>query len=153
MSNSDNTKLFTTAIGAAVAGAALAVGVVKLMDNNSNNKKEEKNATADQFKILGDRPIRRSFIYEDPSAETQSSTTLFPHNHEEKMRRRIAARAAVEEDNLTPRRSVTVRVPATSANVGPGCKKESVLVLFSRINSVIQIRFSHFSFLFSPIFR
>jgi len=36
------------------------------------------------------------------------------------MRRRIAARVAVEEDNQIPRRSVTVRVPATSANVGPG---------------------------------
>jgi len=36
------------------------------------------------------------------------------------MRRRIAARVAVEEDNMTPRQSVTVRVPATSANMGPG---------------------------------
>lgn len=36
------------------------------------------------------------------------------------MRRRIAARVSVEEENMTPRQSVTVRVPATSANVGPG---------------------------------
>lgn len=112
---SDNSKLITTAIGAAVAGAALGVGMVKMLE-----KKEEKD---NQFSSISDRPIRRSFIYEDPlAAESQGSTTLFPHNHEEKMRRRIAARAAVEEDNLTPRRSVTVRVPATSANVGPGCK-------------------------------
>jgi homoserine kinase len=50
------------------------------------------------------------------------SDILFPHNHEEKMRRRIAQRVSVEEENKTPRNSVTVRVPATSANVGPGCK-------------------------------
>lgn len=36
------------------------------------------------------------------------------------MRRRIATRVSVEEENSTPRTSVTVRVPATSANVGPG---------------------------------
>jgi len=36
------------------------------------------------------------------------------------MRRRIAARVAVEDDNLQPRQRVTVRVPASSANMGPG---------------------------------
>lgn len=36
------------------------------------------------------------------------------------MRRRMAARVCVEDDNATPRRSVTVKVPATSANCGPG---------------------------------
>ena len=115
----ENTKLLTTAIGAAVAGAALGVAAVKLMDRKKGP--EESGGTGH----LSDRPVRRSFIYEDPTSDAimnEPSTTLFPHNHEEKMRRRIAARAAVEEDNLTPRRSVTVRVPATSANVGPGCK-------------------------------
>ena len=106
-----------TAIGAALAGAAIGVAAVKMMDS----RKEEK------MDAFADRPKRRSFIYEDPMgdvmAHRDSSTTLFPHNHEEKMRRRITARAAVEEDNLTPRKSVTVRVPATSANVGPGCKQ------------------------------
>ena len=127
-SSSENTKLITTALGAAVAGAAIAVGAVKFMESNHNNKK--KNATANANIDLGmdGRPIRRSFIYEDGTGMTgdsrrdTGSTLLFPHNHEEKMRRRVVARAAVEEDNMTPRRLVTVRVPATSANVGPGCK-------------------------------
>lgn len=112
MSN-DNGKLITTAIGAAVAGAVLGVTMVKLLDRKP-----------EQDSGISGRPKRQSFIYEDPSNEDvirrDSNATLFPYNHEEKMRRRIAARAAVEEDNLTPRRSVTVRVPATSANVGPG---------------------------------
>lgn len=116
---SDSSKLISTAIGAAVAGAALGVTMVKLLDNSRKVSSFEKHS------LVGDRPKRRSFIYEDPGeainmAHRDSNTTLFPHNHEEKMRRRITARAAVEEDNLTPRRSVTVRVPATSANVGPG---------------------------------
>ena len=38
------------------------------------------------------------------------------------MKRRIAHRFSIEEENITPRESVTVRVPATSANMGPGCK-------------------------------
>jgi hypothetical protein len=50
------------------------------------------------------------------------ASLLFPHNHEEKMRRRVATRYYIEEENNTPRDSVTVRVPATSANIGPGCK-------------------------------
>lgn len=126
-SSSDTTKLITTALGAAVAGAAIALGAVKFMETNSNNKKKDSTMDAATLGMDG-RPIRRSFIYEDTSGDinmnrdTSSSTLLFPHNHEEKMRRRVVARAAVEEDNMTPRRLVTVRVPATSANVGPGCK-------------------------------
>jgi GHMP kinases N terminal domain len=115
MSDNSTGKLVATAIGAAVAGAALGVAVVKLLDRPKKRDEDISN-------MLTDRPKRRSFIYEDPMEVRDSSTTLFPHNHEEKMRRRIAARAAVEDENLTPRRSVTVRVPATSANVGPGCK-------------------------------
>jgi hypothetical protein len=120
MSDNSTGKLVATAIGAAVAGAALGVAVVKLWDRPNVNKMREEDSIANN--MLTDRPKRRSFIYEDPMEVRDSSTTLFPHNHEEKMRRRIAARAAVEDENLTPRRSVTVRVPATSANVGPGCK-------------------------------
>ena len=47
-------------------------------------------------------------------------SVLMPHSHEERMRRRIAARMAVEDENSVPRTSVTVRVPASSANCGPG---------------------------------
>lgn len=36
------------------------------------------------------------------------------------MQRKIALRSSVEEENMRPRRLVTVRVPATSANMGPG---------------------------------
>jgi len=114
-----NAKLIATAVGSALTGAALGVAAMKLMES-----KKQKDDPQKEVNTISDRPVRRSFIYEDPITESyeSSNTTLFPHNHEEKMRRRIAARAAVEEDNLTPRSSVTVRVPATSANVGPGCK-------------------------------
>ena len=46
---------------------------------------------------------------------------LFPHNHEEKMHRRIATQYQIEDESSFSRESVTVRVPATSANIGPGC--------------------------------
>jgi homoserine kinase len=106
MSYSQDNKLVITAISAAVAGAALAYTALKLSE-----KKQKLPEAATR--------ARPSIIYD--KEERASQNVLFPHNHEEKMRRRIAARVAVEEDNLTPRRSVTVRVPATSANVGPGC--------------------------------
>jgi homoserine kinase len=76
--------------------------------------------------IPGDTPLvvranRSSFIYENNNLEgNKDSSIVFPHNHEEKMRRRIAARVAVDEENRVPRKSVPVRVPATSANMGPG---------------------------------
>jgi len=84
------------------------------------------------------RPIRPSVIMNDPSdlvgdgssssigaiggaiKRESSEAMLFPHNHEAKMRRRIATRYTIEEENNLRRDSVTVRVPATSANVGPG---------------------------------
>ena len=44
-----------------------------------------------------------------------------------KMRRRIATRLSVEEANRALRKTVTVRVPATSVNVGPGCESFSVI--------------------------
>ena len=66
---------------------------------------------------------------ESETTTTGQTSILFPHNHEEKMRRTIAARALVEEDNFHPRDSVTVRVPATSANMGPGCTCSGVVGL------------------------
>jgi hypothetical protein len=121
MSSSENTKLIATAAGAAIAGAALAMAAMKLAA-----PKEEEGPTL---------PRKMSFIYEEPGtsatemlgSHASSSTLLFPHNHEDKMRRAIATRAAVDEENVTPRRSVTVRVPATSANMGPGCEYSAVL--------------------------
>jgi hypothetical protein len=68
-------------------------------------------------------PAKRSLPLATPVPSIlneSTSTILFPHNHEEKMRRRIEMRE-VEEENSAPRNSVTVRVPATSANMGPGC--------------------------------
>jgi len=98
--------LIATAIGAATAGAALAYAVIK-----ANEEKPK----ARMPKVV--RPGSMVFDQSDPRMQ---SDILFPHNHEEKMRRRIAQRVSVEEENKTPRKSVTVRVPATSANVGPG---------------------------------
>ena len=115
LSTSADSKLIVTAVSAAIAGAALAYTALKLSDNS--NKTPHSHHDLDEATMRAARP---SIIYD--KEERASQAVLFPHNHEEKMRRRIAARVAVEEDNLTPRRSVTVRVPATSANVGPGCE-------------------------------
>lgn len=116
MSTSSNDgKLVATALAAAAAGAALAYyGAIRMSKRSEKQTKMPRNTS-------------RTFIFEDPAhmasadrRQADSEAILFPHNHEEKMRRRIAARVAVEEDNRMPRRSVTVRVPASSANVGPG---------------------------------
>ena len=119
-STSDNTKLLLTAVGAALAGAGVAYAAM------SQQQKQQEAKEAEEQRSKFARSSRPSFIMEDRSTDIsmQESTknVVFPHNHEEKMRRRIAARVAVEEDNMTPRRSVTVRVPATSANMGPGCE-------------------------------
>lgn len=118
-SSADN-KLIATAIGAAAAGAALAVAAIRMSE-----KKEE---THVGFKNVNDmRPNKASFIFDDPNTDIMvkresEKNILLPHNFEEKMRRRVAARVAIEDQNQTPRQSVTVRVPATSANMGPGCK-------------------------------
>lgn len=114
----ETTRLVLTAIGASFAGAALALGVMSRF---------LKQGSSDDNSEYSGRPRRsHSFIFEDPDsstfASTRSSGVLFPHNHEERMRRLVAARAAVEDENSLPRQSVTVRVPATSANMGPGCK-------------------------------
>ncbi|GMI18176.1 hypothetical protein TrLO_g9902, partial [Triparma laevis f. longispina] len=45
---------------------------------------------------------------------------LKSHQHEEKMSRKVGLRASVEQENAVPRDLVVVRVPATSANIGPG---------------------------------
>lgn len=116
MSNSSNSKqeLIATAIAAATAGAAIAYAAIK---------SQEKKDTTVSYKNLNNRLSMNSLIVNDSSSDPRlQSDILFPHNHEEKMKRRIAQRVSVEEENKTPRNSVTVRVPATSANVGPGCK-------------------------------
>jgi homoserine kinase len=138
-SQSDNGKLIATAVGAAAAGASLAVLAMKMIDSSSKptnrNDYRSKNQHYGQDLrnvIMNDN----SMLMRDPSERSNSITgagppglsrndseqLLFPHNHEEKMRRRIATRYTIEEENNLPRNSVTVRVPATSANVGPGCK-------------------------------
>jgi hypothetical protein len=108
---------------ALVAAAVAAVGGIvagALLTHAYNKRRASKEL--EQLRS----PPRKSLIFEDPTKNDSSSNlnVLFPHNHEEKMRRQIAARAAVEEENVMPRRSVTVRVPATPANMGPGCKLE-----------------------------
>lgn len=115
MSSQENSKLVATAVGAAAAGAALAVMALRMTE-----EKEPDN------KYSMSRPRQPSIIYNPPTESTlkrqDSGNLLFPHNHEEKMRRRIATRYQIEDENSAPRESVTVRVPATSANVGPGCE-------------------------------
>lgn len=132
----ENGKLLATAVGAAAAGASLAVLAMKMIDS-SKNEGMSKGSSA--YRDPHQRPSRPSvFMNEYPSEEydfsgpplrrESSEPMLFPHNHEEKMRRRIATRYTIEEENNMPRNSVTVRVPATSANVGPGCTCVHVVV-------------------------
>ena len=120
---SENSKLVATAVGAAAAGAALAVMALKMSESKEADNTYSMN-----------RPSRPTVLMNEPTPaipdsqiqRTDSSGLLFPHNHEEKMRRRIATRYQIESENSSPRESVTVRVPATSANVGPGCKSSSI---------------------------
>lgn len=128
MSN-DNNKLLLSALGAAVAGAGVAVATMKLF---------EKRKEAPTHPPL--KRNRTSFIYED-DMNSSSRTLIFPHNHEAKMARQIAARAAVEEENSIHRNSVTVRVPATSANMGPGCESKN-----ARERFVLSKDYSHILF-------
>lgn len=114
----DHTKLAATAVIAGGIGAALGYYLV------NNNKKKSTSTSLSAS--------RQSFIFQDPeydlgannnassSSRTSDTAVLMPHSHEERMRRRIAARMAVEDENSQPRQSVTVRVPASSANCGPG---------------------------------
>jgi len=104
-SSAGKEQLVATAIAAAAAGAAIAYAAVKSQENKSDTPRLTK---------------KKSAIFDDGVDPRAKGDILFPHNHEEKMRRRIAQRVVVEEENKRPRTSVTVRVPATSANVGPG---------------------------------
>ena len=125
--SNDHVKLAATAVIAGGIGAALGYYFV----NNSRKKKSDSSHYfANRTSLTSSS--RQSFIFQDPeydlgattSSSTGSSTAdttiLMPHSHEERMRRRIAARMAVEDENSQPRQSVTVRVPASSANCGPG---------------------------------
>jgi homoserine kinase len=117
MSNdSNNTKLLLTAVGAAVAGAAVGAAVTALLDRK--RKPVSPRAAAATARKTSSLVFTRTGGTDEDLSE---NAILYPHQHEEKMRRRIAARAAVEDENTLPRDSVTVRVPASSANMGPGC--------------------------------
>ena len=128
-SSSDNTKLATTAILAGSLGAAVSYYLLqkKLKSSTTNN-----NNYSSSTDIRHPLNSKTSFIFQDPEydigydinssikSDNNDTTVLMPHSHEERMRRRIAARMAVEDENSQPRQSVTVRVPASSANCGPG---------------------------------
>ena len=151
-SSSSDGKLLATAMGAATAGAALAVMAMRMIESSNNNHNNpsgnnggggnESTNNLLAYHTDENRPIRPSVIMNDPSdlvgdgssssigaigaiKRESSEAMLFPHNHEAKMRRRIATRYTIEEENNLGRDSVTVRVPATSANVGPGCKQHA----------------------------
>ena len=159
MSREDG-KLLATAMGAATAGAALAVMAMKMIESNGKtNNENDANKNLLAYHTDDKRPIRTSVIMNDPSdlvgdgstasigsmQRESSESMLFPHNHEAKMRRRIATRYTIEEENNLGRDSVTVRVPATSANVGPGCKNSHKMPL--RLGACIPLRVQSYDFL------
>lgn len=57
--------------------------------------------------------------YQSPTKAGGNLETLFPHKHEARMGERIRASSDVEDEGIE-RNKVVVRVPATSANLGPG---------------------------------
>eukprot|EP00590_Aulacoseira_subarctica_P006141 CAMPEP_0172417754 /NCGR_PEP_ID=MMETSP1064-20121228/4249_1 /TAXON_ID=202472 /ORGANISM="Aulacoseira subarctica , Strain CCAP 1002/5" /LENGTH=441 /DNA_ID=CAMNT_0013156251 /DNA_START=36 /DNA_END=1361 /DNA_ORIENTATION=- len=115
--------IVAAAAGSAVLGAAFAVAVMKMMELSTEKQKtRDKNVKSGPFSFPAthEQPTRTtSFIFNE-DRPVGRSTILFPHNHEEKMKMRISQRVAVEQENSLPRRSVTVKVPATTANMGPG---------------------------------
>lgn len=105
--NNDATKLAATALLSAGLGALISYSYY------SFSKQSDRQQTSSAVPST-----RTSFIFHDPSAEpsqitSSDATVLFPHSHEERMRRRIAARMTIEEENSQPRQSVTVRVPVS----------------------------------------
>lgn len=123
---------------AAVTGATISFAITQYLATRHNRQRRRYDDDDDDVFGYFDDPTRRSksshprqyrksYIFEDNSISESGNSIVFPFNHEEKMRRLVAARAAVEEDNILPRQSVTVRVPATSANMGPGCKCYTLL--------------------------
>ena len=130
--NNDGAKLAATAVVAGGIGAALSY----YLASSRRQRHHHRNDQSSSPQLLTQQ--RRSMIFQDPEydlagaggiagASSKSSggeqdhpSVLMPHSHEERMRRRIAARMAVEDENSVPRTSVTVRVPASSANCGPG---------------------------------
>lgn len=118
MSSQDNAKLMATAVGAAAAGAALAVMAMKMVETSKETEKEASQYQPRTSVLMNDPTVTQSASL----VRQDSGNLVFPHNHEERMRRRIATRYQIENENSSPRESVTVRVPATSANVGPGCE-------------------------------
>lgn len=134
-SSSADNKLLMTAVGAALGGAAVSFAAFKYL---AQKKELAEHKEALFRNMVGPSLGARPSFHSMEDMMQRSDSILLPHQHEEKMRRRIAARVAVEEDNLTPRNSVTVRVPATSANMGPGCEYCVNIGDLSRLSDVLR---------------
>lgn len=112
-------KLLATAITAAAAGATLAYAGLKL----SGSIKESKSDGSNEGGLAGNRSKVVFEVAGDNSerlTRSNSGNVLLSFNHEKKMKKRIETRETIEEENRAPRSRVTVKVPATSANMGPG---------------------------------
>ena len=119
--SSSNNQSALLAASAAVAGAVAGVVASQLYAARSSAKAAA--AHAEYHPPVPCPEQHPTVIYNEEAPVVASRNSfIFPHNHEERMRRQIAARQVVEEENAMARDSVTVRVPATSANMGPGCK-------------------------------
>lgn len=129
-SGPSNNALITTAVLAGAVGALISYTALKFQEMkrsiSKNNDAITKIHSQAEIHVLPESdappPTGTESVADDEFSDDEmikSGKGAYTYmNHEAKMRRRL--RASVEEENLTPRESVTVRVPATSANVGPG---------------------------------
>mmetsp|Transcript_38200 Transcript_38200/g.44493 ORF Transcript_38200/g.44493 Transcript_38200/m.44493 type:complete len:447 (-) Transcript_38200:430-1770(-) len=124
-------KLIATAIGAGAFGALFTLATTWYINEKKQEKYNKSKSNDDERGGITRNLSKESYIFNDNERarhiregqlgrSTSSGTILFPHNHEDKMKKRILHRASVEQENRAPRKSVTVKVPASSANMGPG---------------------------------
>ena len=81
-------------------------------------KKREKEPLCDDqaHTAVGGTPAKLQ-----PSSEKfEIKTISLPHQHEKKMNERLFQTGSIDDEDGTERTKVVVRVPATSANLGPG---------------------------------
>jgi len=107
-------KISQTAAVCALTGAGvyLASRVLKVMKDSSQNS----NSRIPNPSVVNKIPSVRDNVQ---SLSEDRDGVIFPYEHERRMKERLAQQAVDESDHIE-RNKVVVKVPATSANLGPG---------------------------------